>query len=142
MKQVKLNGVTMDAEEAKKIIADLQAQIDAPEEPEFWEGQLVEMSDIDDWYLKVFDRYISCSSFPYRNTRGGSYRHCRPLQDPLILQFKPHNPGDQMPCDGGLRVMIMRRDGGVSRGTARMMYWSESGDSSIIGWMPADGWGS
>ena len=148
-KKIKLNFANehviehvFDEGTARHIIADLQAQLDAPEPVEFWEGQLVEVSDRgDNWYITRYGGHISYGDSRHKDEAETPWRHCRPLQDPLILQFKAHKPGDSMPCDGGLRVRFLRHDGGVDIFPASRCIWESCGTASIIGWMPAAGWG-
>lgn len=159
MNQIKLNGVTMTREEAEwhikkhhvdielsqQIIADLQAQLNAPEPVEFWEGQIVEVRDYDDakWATRRFMRTSKIKPcFVAENDIAWS--DCRPLQDPLILQFKPHTPGDPMPSSRGAQVSVMRRDGVVTSCEAWQLDWDKIPSYphlEIIGWMPAAGWG-
>ena len=156
MKKIKLKVITagwvsnetISEERAKTIIADLQAQLDAPEPVEFWEGRLVEGYVHGKWHGPfLYVGGMNGCSHRVVDSKGNSLqlleKDCRPLQDPLILQFKSHQPGDPMPCDGGLRVRILNEENYVMNGAANGFDWSEREDwlLKIIGWMPAAGWG-
>lgn len=58
------------------------------------------------------------------------------------LEWYRRTPGDPMPCDGGIRVGVILKDGtfdALGIGTSSRVYnWGNCGDESIIGWRPAD----
>ena len=159
MKKIKLNatgydwgnGTIISKEQAEMIIADLQAQLDAPEPVEFWEGQLVEVSGAKDAgkFIAVFDSY-NMDRIGYYRARGGkeiaatSWPHCRPLQDPLIDQYKPLADGEDVPQLVVDRIRVKIRSGYVVNTTAASFNVSRKAGMypDAIGWMPADGWGT
>ena len=136
-KKVKLRGVTLTKETAENVVAmyqeaidEIQAQLDAPEPVEFWEGQLV--VNVNNGRL---DRW--------RPSKMG-VDAWEPLQDPLILQFRAHVPGDPMPCHKKDRVTFMRRDGVICQRVLAIntgWHYKDENHFDVIGWMPADGWG-
>lgn len=135
MKTIKLDGLEVSEDKAREMLKTIQEQL---KEPEFYKGQLVEGRDFDDdvWKIDTFVRYLSDTSLPYL-CRNDPWKQCRPLQDPLIIQFRPHTPGDTMPCDGKQKVRVMYRCGDIDIDKAKEYDWNEAGtNTDIIGWLP------
>ena len=162
MKKIRLHGITFNEEDAKNEILtktrmaacllqevdEIQAQLDAPEPVEFWEGQLCQFSDEPGFYMQApvgvfLKTRIEEGVNKFVMAHGRGWRYCRPLQDPLILQFKAHKPGDPMPKMGEMdAVKVINSAGFITQGVAYDFDWSErrSPNYQIIGWMPAAGW--
>ena len=151
MKKIKLpycSCKTVNTPQAREIINELQAQIDAPEPVEFWEGQLVDgrQDEGSEWNGPY--RYTNWNADMQRHrmveTNGSSFyfRDCRPLQDPLVDQYKPLEYSEMCPIKDGV-IKIKRSDGHASTVQAAWFNLHRlSTFRDVIGWMPADGWGS
>lgn len=140
MKISKLGDKEYTREEAEAIKAEIERHLAEPEY-RFWEGQLVECRDDCDaewtsprrFYCAKGERFSTST----RCSRGETdWDQCRPLQDPNILQFKPHDASEECPCQPGLDVLLKYCNGTlVNSIVAASAPWH-----LVKGWMPANGW--
>lgn len=104
---------------------------------------LAEITDNPDdgWVIRTvkagadFNNEYPYTVVPY----GQKWRQCRPLQDPLVLQFRPHTPDDPPPVGDYEYVIVVRRSGIIEGGESIDLEWdldSENPETEIIGWLP------
>ena len=122
-------------------IQKLRAQLNNPE-LDVWPGMVVEVrnSTMGEWVVRKLMALPSLENGEYYQVLGGGRWHfCRPIQDHLLLQFKPHDwKNSPIPCDPSLRVDLMFHDRSIANNELTSdMDWVE-----VIGWRPTKGWGN
>lgn len=114
-----------------------------PEPQKEWmphEGELIEVSNslTDRWRFRYFKRYSRYVKFPWKDTEGVGWVHARPLSNPMIVQFRPHD-GGECPCPGQ-RVVCLSRNGIIFTDVSDSFDWDHnSHPHDIIGWAPVEG---
>lgn len=116
-------------------------------QPEKWvppREMIAEVTNHDhgEWFVR---RVKAGTSFDYEELYSASddikWRHCRPLQDPFVYQFRPHTPGDPPPnfLAPNTKVVVIARNGKIGIGEGIKLYWDSNLDQpmyDIIGWLP------
>ena len=114
----------------KRRIAEIEAQMNEPEWVPF-PGEIVEVSDAGkEWVVRKFYKYKTGEEFPYVSDFA-KWGHARPLSDPNVIQFRPHTPGDPMPCSRAARVVVRLLSGEISSSEAGTWVWE-----GITAWAP------
>jgi len=140
MKISKLGDKEYTREEAEAIKAEIERQLAEPKY-RFWEGQYVEVRDGNGrwitprkfFYVSNVGKYVVSDSLGFTLSR----EQCRPLQDPNVLQFKPHDGRDGCPCPFDTPVVVKPEDGSIIHyNQAQNVWWHE-----VVAWCPAEGWG-
>lgn len=114
-----------------------------PESQEEWmpyAGELIEVSDslAGLRMFRYFKQYSHDAKFPWEDTEGARWIHARPLSNPLIVQFHPHD-GGECPCPGQ-RVVCLSRNGIIFTDVSDSFDWDHNNHPhDIIGWAPVKG---
>lgn len=106
-----------------------------------YEGELIEVSDsfTDRWRFRYCKLYDHTAALPWKDTEGVGWVHARPLSNPLIVQFRPHD-GGECPCPGQ-RVVCLSRGGEIFTDVSDSFDWDNNNNHphDIIGWAPVKG---
>ena len=115
----------------KRRIAEIEAQMAEPDWVPF-PGEIVEGRDRDgdEWVVSRFVERVPERCHQW-DCGVDMWIHVRPLQDPNVIQLRPHTPGDPMPCDGKSMVVVRIPDGRISSGKAYSWAWD-----GIVAWAP------
>jgi hypothetical protein len=111
--------------------------LDEPEPAPEWqprEGELCEFWDFDRETCRPVIGYFvrrSTLSGEYYTRRDTSWRKCRPLQDPNIIQMIPWE-GGECPVPEDAKVLILDRSGDMTSVTAGHMRWNHIGSGGDI----------
>ena len=124
-------------EQAERLRALVQQETEAGYIPRV--GEIAEFRDSEDeWIALEFKAFDDDPCYPYRCGML-NWEQCRPLSNPLVLQFREHVPGDPMPCDGVQSVTALFRSNITVTGRADVRDWGcreHNPSSEIIGWLP------
>jgi hypothetical protein len=143
--------ITQLRETAAKLLEQAALLELAPKEaPPNWlppREMVVEIcDDLEDgeWSVRLVKTFRKDDAFPIIDSVGVSWRFARPLRNPLVLQFRPHVPGNPIPegvteaaAKAGGEVLVMLESGDVFADIARNLSWRKNpGNTDIIGWLP------
>ena len=124
-------------------IAEISAELEALKakaEPEWvpFPGEMIEVrsSDEDSWRVRIATGeavggrvQVFCDG-----EMGGQFMgwgQARPLSDPNVIQFRPHNPKNPMPCNSDTNVVARLLGGTIRSNCAAAFIWSQ-----ITAWAP------
>lgn len=124
----------------EKELVELKEQcVDVPWTPR--EGEICEVSENGrEWLVRKVYKYKPEEENPYVSDFA-KWPLARPLNDPMVIQFIPHKPGDPMPCGGDEEVIIRFRSGCIGVQHAGETDWSLAiarslFSSDVIAWAP------
>jgi hypothetical protein len=121
----------------KQLIFDGQVYdlVPVKQEPEFKPviGQYYEFSDRPEFprpMILKYEKKVIDSDYQFR-AEGISWKYCRPIQDPNLIQMIPWEGGEcPVPCD--MKVLIKMRDGGDHISLAEDLRWDHADDEYDI----------
>jgi hypothetical protein len=96
-------------------------------------GLYYEFSDFPNFHPARTRKYAGASENEnyHFNAEGTNWKHCRPIQDPNLIQMIPHDGGD-CPVLNDTNVLVRFRNGATANYTAGEFSWSHTNNPRDI----------